>query len=113
MGRSTAYLVDRARIMRVTPTINMGVVSREELREPIGDWINARLKPVEGNEVRETAQVKLVHSHELILDKYDASGNEVFPIESDEFEIMVSRDNKMSKVLDDFKVVGAIQEVRK
>lgn len=115
MGRSNTYLVDRARILRPVAELDMGVVSRHKVSdlEPHGDWINARLQPVDGIERREPAQVKLVHSHTLILDKYDASGNEVCPVESDKFEIMVQRDNKMSKVLSGFKTVGAIQEVRK
>jgi len=113
MGRSTTYLVDRARIMRVVPVIDGSVISRKRDLEVVGDWINARLRPVSGNEVRELGQVKLVHTHELVLDRFDASGNEVHTIESDQFEIMVSRDNKMSKSLDKFKVSGAIQEIRK
>lgn len=113
MGRSNTYLVDRARIMKVKPTINMGVVSREELREPYGDWINARLRPVSGNETVENAQVKLTYSHELILHRYDMSGNEICVDESDEFEIMVSRNNTLTKSLDAFAIAGAIYEVRK
>lgn len=113
MGRSQAYLVDRARIHRVVPVLNSGVVSREDSRQIQGDWINARLTPVTGVEGREMAQVKLVHTHDLILDRLDASGNEVFPIESDQFEIMVDRNNELSKSVEGFKIVGAILEVRK
>jgi len=113
MGISNAYLVDRAKILRVQPLIASGVISKQNSKAPTGDWIKARLQPVDGNEIREMGQVKLVHSHTLILYKVDESGNEVCPIQSDEFELKVNRNGKISDSIDKFKIVGAIQEIRK
>lgn len=113
MGLSNTYLVDRARIKRVQPFINAGVISKENARKDSGDWIRARLTPVSGAESREEGQVKLPYSYTLVLSKYDESGNEVCIKESDEFEVRVNRNGELTSSLENVKITGAVQEIRK
>ena len=136
MGRSCTLLVDRARLSRPGITYNKGVVSgsttvdsggivssnpsrtggaikKEEDFHEKSDWIQARLRPVSGVEDGQEAMTKLNFSHELVLHTTDLSGNDVCPIESDEIEIRVDRNNHLSESISKFKITGAINEIRK
>lgn len=130
MSRRAAYLVDRALIHRPVVREDKGVVSDWNSRvetpgrggktvtnfkqeaNPVGDWIAARLRPVDGNEVREGAMVKLAYTHEVVLHHHDESGNQVLPHEGDKLELRVRRDERMSDVTVTYKIAGAIREHR-
>lgn len=110
-------MVDRARILRPDPDVNKQVVTRRGMKhQQWGDWIPARLRPVRGTESRQSSMVKLVHNYELILHHHDESGNEVCITESDRLEIIPRRNLELldeSDAIQEFKIVGSIQEVRK
>jgi transcriptional regulator of NAD metabolism len=129
MSRRVAYLVDRARIQRPVIVKDKGVVSDWNSRvvadrggkqitkfsqeaEPIGDWIAARLRPVDGNEAREEGMVKLAYTHEIVLHDHDESDNEVHPHEGDKIEVRVRRNGQLSDVVLVYKITGAIREHR-
>jgi hypothetical protein len=114
MSRTTAYLADRARILRMEIDENKRVVSSRNVKPlPTGDWIPARIRPVSGREVRADGMTKLEYSHEIVLNHHDASGNEVFVHEGDKLELRACR----NQVLEDdsvvFKIAGAIRETRR
>lgn len=116
MSRTTAYLADRARILRIEIDENKRVVSSRNAKPlPTGDWIPARIRPVSGRENRAEGMTKLEYSHEIVLNHHDNSGNEVFVHEGDKLEIRACR----NQVLEDeentrvFKIAGAIRETRK
>lgn len=129
MSRRTAYLVDRALIQRPVVREDKGVVSdfgaRFEVErgdkkfgnykqetEPVGDWIAARLRPVDGSEDRQDGMVKLRYTHEVVLHHHDESGNEVFPHEGDKLDIRVRRNERLEETVIQYKIVGAIREHR-
>lgn len=129
MSRRVAYLVDRALIQRPVINEDKGVVSdfgsRFEVERgdktygnyqqdfnPVGGWIAARLRPVDGREDREGAMVKLTYSHEVVLHHHDESGNEVFPHEGDRLDVQVKRDGQLEPTVIRYKIVGAIREHR-
>jgi hypothetical protein len=119
MSRRDFYLADRARVRRAKFTVNKGVVTNRNKNDLdvhydiVGDWIPARLTPVKGDEIRNEAQFKLVYQYNIVLDRYDDSGNEVCLEQPDRLEFRVKRDLVMSDVIQNFKIVGAIKEHRK
>lgn len=105
-------------IRSITVSKNKGVVTARNAGEvaydDVGDWVPARLRPVSGDENKNPENVKLPHSHEIVLALKDVSGAPVVVSESDIIDIRYCRNGEVSSDrITGFKIVGAIQEIRK